>query len=789
MQQVRKLVAEIHRRSLWQILSIYLVGSWFGYQVIKELADGVGMPDWVPAFAIVLFLIGLPIVLATAFVQEGVPTRRRPAEPALPQEIRLAEEWPDVTGSPEAGGSPEAAGQPAPPPRPPGGARAHALLTWRRSLAAGALAFVLLGASGGGYVGLRNAGIGPFGSLVASGRLDARDPLIVGDFAGTGTDSVMTLAVSQAFRIGFSQSTSVTVVEPARLRDALQRMGRPGARLDAELTRQLALREGIKGFVTGEVTQAGGRFVLAASLVAAEDGSVLASFTEQAADSTAILTAVDRLARRMRERIGDPYRSLRASPPLGAVTTPSLEALRRFTLGARAYDVERRYDVAITLLEEAIALDSTFAMAWRKLGAVYSAAGVGREKVVHATTKAFEHRDRLTELERYETIAFYHMNVTNDRPRAIAAYRALLELDPAQGARNNLAILYSQQHMFEEAVGEYRRAMQRDSMLSLPYRNIQGPLYALGRFEEADSVIALYARRFGETPDVHHARAFAASARFRYDEALQHAEAMLAAGRSEPVVRATATWLVTSVAGARGRLNDAAVTMDRNTTTAEERGLPHEALRQQALLAISLVVAAGDTARAMRRLEQALAARPLAAMAPLDRPYVELVMGLAVLGRVDRARALLDEYLREVPDELAGDRRADVAWLRASLLRAEGRDAESLQAMRTALQHSICTYCMLPDLARAFDRLGAADSAAHYYQRYVDTPGYTRLWWDWWYLGPTFERLAELYAAAGDHERAAAAAARFVELWAGADAELQPRVAAKAELLRELQRR
>jgi hypothetical protein len=70
-------------RSIWQVLGVYLVGSWLGYQVILALTDGLGLPQWVPPFAVVLFIIGLPIVLATAFVQEGPPAPR-PAAPRDP---------------------------------------------------------------------------------------------------------------------------------------------------------------------------------------------------------------------------------------------------------------------------------------------------------------------------------------------------------------------------------------------------------------------------------------------------------------------------------------------------------------------------------------------------------------------------------------------------------------------------------------------------------------------------------------------------------------------------------
>lgn len=73
MSQLNHLIREIHRRSLWQVLAIYLVGAWVVYEVILGLTDGGVLPEWFPGLAVGLFLVGLPVVLATAFVQEGAP--------------------------------------------------------------------------------------------------------------------------------------------------------------------------------------------------------------------------------------------------------------------------------------------------------------------------------------------------------------------------------------------------------------------------------------------------------------------------------------------------------------------------------------------------------------------------------------------------------------------------------------------------------------------------------------------------------------------------------------------
>ena len=52
------LIREIHRRSLWQVLGIYGAASWGVLQVVEVLTNSVGLPDWTPAMALVLLLIG-----------------------------------------------------------------------------------------------------------------------------------------------------------------------------------------------------------------------------------------------------------------------------------------------------------------------------------------------------------------------------------------------------------------------------------------------------------------------------------------------------------------------------------------------------------------------------------------------------------------------------------------------------------------------------------------------------------------------------------------------------------
>jgi hypothetical protein len=43
---LKQLIHEIHRRSLWQVLGIYVVGSWAVLQIADTLTSALGLSNW-----------------------------------------------------------------------------------------------------------------------------------------------------------------------------------------------------------------------------------------------------------------------------------------------------------------------------------------------------------------------------------------------------------------------------------------------------------------------------------------------------------------------------------------------------------------------------------------------------------------------------------------------------------------------------------------------------------------------------------------------------------------------
>lgn len=766
--RLRRLVLEAHRRSLWQVLGIYLVASWVGYQVVLALAAGIGLPEWVPAFAIVLFVIGLPIVVATAFVQEGVPGLR--GDPTLLPGL-------------EQDGPMDWASPPAPAARRPA-------LTWRRTLGAGFAAFLVLSLSASGYMGLRAAGIGPFATMISRGDLDARDRLILADFTAVGAEpAAFAEAVTEALRIDLEQSRAFSLAQPAFVTEALRRAQRdPAAALTEELAREIAQREGIKAVIAGDVARVGGHFVLTARVVGA-DGATLVSVRETAADSAAILTSLDRLARRLRERIGESLRSIQSTEPLETVTTGSLEALRKYSRAARLL----RYtpddaDRAVLLLQDAIALDSTFAMAWLVLGTAFRNYSLNRDREEEAYTRAFENRDRLSERERQSATATYYSRVLRDRERAVAAYEWLIEQYPdVYSAVNNLGVLYAEMRDFDGAAGMYQRALEFDSMAAVPNSNLVIALYNADRPTEAVAALERYRARLPGDPAYHWLHGLVAWGQGEHRTALRHLERY----RQEVSIQGRRARVHAEMAhmySALGQVNEAERQYGEALALSQRIAVTPTVLVAVRRARMGLHVLRQPAQRALEPLDELLRNRPLDDLPPLDRPYTAVAGAYAAAGHTDRARALLAEFESVLP-RVAESERGSIIAVEGEIAIAEGRPLEAVALFHEAYRNSTCRLCYMADIGYAFDAAALPDSAIAWYERFLGVQDFfLRGPEDGIWRGHVLERLGVLHADRGDARQAARYTAEFIALWQDADPALRPRIDNASDRLRLLLR-
>src|SRR5437867_6206714 len=164
--------AAIRRAHPVRVATLFGFAAFGVLTLVHLLVRLLGLPDWAFAGAVGLAAAALPFMLWTGAIE-----RRR----AL------------------AGG----AGRAAAP------AGVQRWLTWRRALLSAASGFGLLGLVTATHAAMRELGIGPVGTLVASGVLDVRDRLVLADFENRSTDSTLGPSVGEAFRIDLAQSRVV----------------------------------------------------------------------------------------------------------------------------------------------------------------------------------------------------------------------------------------------------------------------------------------------------------------------------------------------------------------------------------------------------------------------------------------------------------------------------------------------------------------------------------------------------------------------------------------------------
>ena len=767
MTGLKKLIHEAHRRSLWQVLGIYLVASWLVFQVAQTLTEGLGLPDWVPPFALILLLIGLPIVIGTAFVQEGMGGG----------EVAASTE-------PEPRAKGADSGEDTPAAELDDGRAHHRLFTWRNAILGGVAAFALLGVVTAGYMTMRTLGVGPAGTLVAKGMLEEGVDVVLADFQSS--DPELGDVVTGALRIDLVESPTIRIVARSELAEALSRMQRDeNSPITGDVARELAVREGYGAIIEGNVGTAGSGYVLTASILGGEGWEPLAGFRTTAKSDDDLIDAIEELSRDIREKAGESLRSVQSAPPLDQVTTASLEALRTYTR-AEALEGEGDQETALELYERAVSIDPSFAMAYRKIGVALGNMNVRREDEIDALTRAFELRERLPQREQLQAEAYYHVSVTGDREAVIRTYEALLEIDPDDiAALNNLGIAYRERDRLEESERLLNRAVAVEAF-NVGFENLAQTRARMGRPGPAeaalDSGIAYLPRA---TFGFEEYRVELAASLGRYEAA----DSMIAAYEARfrgPDALSSAAQLRFRLEAVRGRLRSAAKSLEDFGVTSGFWTNPMAV----AYLRSSLALVEGDR-EAAARITLDAHDRLRDSLPPGDRRYSLTLVTLLEAGKSAEAERLFAEWQELVPDDALGAvGRDDRRGIQARLAFARG-DHEGATRLWEELRRECpgrppCSLYAAEGLARIHEAAGDAAAAIVEYERLLSEPFMNRFWFDTRHRGPALERLGQLYDEAADLENAAKYYAMFVELWRDADPVLQPRVQAAQQRLDEI---
>jgi tetratricopeptide (TPR) repeat protein len=757
------------RGMLPKALAVYAAAFVLVAVLAKAAIVGIGLPSWVFPGAIVVMTLGLPVILFTAYVHRtthraltSTPTLTPGGTPSLAQGTMATIAM-----------------------------KASPHVSWRRTTMGGLVAvggFVALTAA---WMIMRAMGIGPAGSLMAAGQMGERERVILTEFASPASDSMLGPTVTEAFRTNLAESENLHVMPASDVREVLRRMQRePSTKVDFAVAREIATREGMKAVIDGTVTELGGSYVLSARIVSAQTGEEMATFRETAAEAKDIIPAIDKLSRKLRSKVGESLRTIQNARTLDKVSTPSLAALQKYVAAIRALESEGDFAKGSALLEEAIALDSGFAMAYRKLAIELVNRFMSPDRVQATIQKAYEHRDRLSDAERYLTVAaYYDFGPTPDHAKVISAYESLLDVEPDNvTALNNLAVEERYRRDYAKAEELAKRAIAVQPTAAVFYNNLAWSQVDQGKLREAQQTAELAARNLPRNSSSAVLRAAMAQARGQVDSGVVTLDSLGRARSSDLDAQNTVNTFLSAIAMTRGQLAEG-LRLGRKANDAA-LGMGQTNAPLQSLLNDVQAVAwfRGDKAQAEHALDQALVAHPLDSLPQLDRPYERLVWVSSLVGRTDRAKAMLAAFdksraaVRLPEDEAVRHRMV------GHIAVAEKRYDDAVREYRAA-DVGQCAACALPNVARAYDLAGNADSAVAVFARYTAAPSTPdRFEIDALALAGAHKRLGELYEAKGEREKAASQYAKFIELWKNADPELQPHVREVKEKLARLQR-
>src|ERR1700732_657381 len=179
------------------------------------------------------------------------------------------------------------------------------------------------------------------------------------DFVNSTGDPVFDGTLRQGLSVQLEQSPFLSIIPDQQIQQTLQMMGqKPDVKLTTEIARELCQRTGSAAVLDGSIAQIGTQYLLTLKAVNCVNGESLASTEAQASDKNHVLDALGKTASEIRNKLGESLSTVQKfATPLEQATTPSLEALKAFSLGSKTMVGNADYPGAVRSFQRAISLD------------------------------------------------------------------------------------------------------------------------------------------------------------------------------------------------------------------------------------------------------------------------------------------------------------------------------------------------------------------------------------------------------------------------------------------------
>jgi DNA-binding winged helix-turn-helix (wHTH) protein/tetratricopeptide (TPR) repeat protein len=319
-------------------------------------------------------------------------------------------------------------------------------------------------------------------------QITSQDTIVLADFANSTGDAIFDETLKTALSISLRQSRFLKVLSDSEAEQNLQRMSSPAdTKLTPEVAREVCQRAGGKVYLAGSIASLGSKYVLGLRAVNCLSGDSVAQEQVTAPSKENVLDALGKAASALRGELGESLAMVQKfDVPMARATTPSLEALKAYSLGLKAF-IEKGPAASLPYDQRAIQLDPNFALGYDQLGLDYSDLNqVGRAS--ESFSRAFQLREHASEWEKLAIAADYYLNVTGELDKAAQTYVEWIESYPRDDESYfSLGIVYSSRGQYEKATEITTQALRLEPSLGA-YAYLANYALALQRFDEVQRI-------------------------------------------------------------------------------------------------------------------------------------------------------------------------------------------------------------------------------------------------------------------------------------------------------------
>jgi DNA-binding winged helix-turn-helix (wHTH) protein/predicted Zn-dependent protease len=335
--------------------------------------------------------------------------------------------------------------------------------------------------------------------------LSEKDTLVIADFANSTGDAVFDGTLRQGLSVQLQQSPYLSLVSDERIHQTLKLMGRDtGTQLTPAVAREVCERTQSAAFLESSISSLGTKYVIGVKAENCKTGDVVDVEQAEAASKEEVLTVLTQIAGKFRTKIGESLATVeRHNTSLAEATTPSLEALRAYSLGWQHMFGAEGASEAIPYFKRAIDLDPNFASAYAMAGRAYGDMGESSASA-ESLTKAYALRARTSDRERLFITVNHDMQVSGDLETARQTAEVWAQTYPRDVVPQMLlSFLYQELGKHEKSLEAGKAAIRLDPDSVPGYANLAWAYVLLDRYQEAENTVQLALDRNLDFPDLH----------------------------------------------------------------------------------------------------------------------------------------------------------------------------------------------------------------------------------------------------------------------------------------------